>query len=169
MPVLERKSPPRLARDLPQARVEARIVGKSFFGEDVERPEILHLKMTPCDPVPDHADAGRTLDGLPRASQVFAELAGGHLLDPSMGVPFARHLVATLGDLAHHLGHLVRDPAEGEERRLHPELVEEVEGPARVALDAALEAIPLAGLDQLPEGDGLEVILDRDGEKVTLR
>jgi hypothetical protein len=74
--------------------------------------------------------------------------------------------MAAIRDLADELGHLVRDPAEDEEGRVDPIFVQEVEGTLGRLLQPALEAVPLAALNQAVEGADVEVIFQRDREDV---
>ena len=55
----------------------------------------------------------------------------------------AGDLMAGLGDAADQRGMALGDPAQGEEGRLHPGLVEQAEHRVGIALDAALQRLPI--------------------------
>ena len=81
----------------------------------------------------------------------------------------AGDLVAGLGDAADQRGVALGDPAQSEEGRLDPGLVEQVEHRVGVALDAVRERLPLVAADHLLEGADLEPVLDIDGKGVEHR
>ena len=131
---------------------------------DVERPGIARCQ-PPRDPAAGDALPRRSPDRFTRALEVVGQRGGGQLVNESMLIALARHLVPALTHRAHELRESLGDDAEHEHGGPRAVFVEQIEGARHPLLDAALEAVPLAAWDQRSEGARVVVVLERDREQ----
>src|SRR5262245_9846996 len=139
---------PRLVRKLTPARRDAGIVGVTFVGQDIERPQIVGPKPAVGHAVSENERTRGAFEGLARLRQVVAQFTGRHAANAAVVVTLAGNLMAALGDLADQLRELIADPAEDEERRLDAVAIEQVERLLGVPFQSRFEAVPLAALNQ---------------------
>jgi hypothetical protein len=78
----------------------------------------------------------------------------------------AGDFVAGFGDAPDQRRVARRDPAEDEEGRLDPRLVEQGKGAVGIGLDPARQRLPIIAGDHGFEGADLEPVLDVDGKGV---
>ena len=158
--------PERLLGELQAERAQARVVGETFFGEDVERPQVALPETAARRAVAADGDAAGIFECAAGATDIVAELLRRRLGDRAMHEALAGHLVATPNHLGNDLRLVLANPAENEERRLGAELVEHVERSLGVALHAALEAMPVVGRDHPTDRADMAVILEHDRKDV---
>jgi hypothetical protein len=160
--------PPVLRGEAAQQGADAGVVGVALLGHDVEGPEVVGPQEV-GHPVAEDTQAARPLQGFARPLQVLAQLRRVHLPDRAVPVAAAGDLMSLAGDLPHHLGHGVGDPAQHEERGFHAIGVEKLQCLPRIAGDAGLEPVPVLPLDEPRERADLVVVLDSDGEQHAVR
>ena len=159
-------SPPWSPGVAPEKRPDARVVGKTFLGQDVESPVVMRSEPLVANSEAEDLCAGSLLKGLTRADQIIAELLPAEMRHAVVKVAFARHLVTPNRNLTNQLRHLIGDGSEDEECGVDVVLVEEVKGLAGVGLDPPLESIPPIGPNDALERRDVEVVFHDDGEEV---
>ena len=112
------------------------IVVETFFGQDVERPQIAPTepprgRRYPLTATPD------ALQSVPRATDVFAELRRRHLIDMLVKEALAGYLMTAPHNLGDHLLLMLGDPAKNEKCGFGANVVEKVERRVRVPLYTA--------------------------------
>ena len=122
-----------LARVVPEAGLEQRVVGPGRAAVDRERRR----------PVRERRPACRLGNDLDRTLQVGAELVLRLVVHARVRVAVAPGVVAATDDLGDELAVLSDRHAEQEERRLGAELVEEVEQVRRLALERRVRPVPV--------------------------
>jgi hypothetical protein len=129
-----------LTGELEAERTDARIVVETFFGQDVERPQIAPTEAAARQTISSHGDAGRALQSVPRATDVFAELRRRHLIDMLVKEALAGYLMTAPHNLGDHLRLMLGDPAKNEKCGFGANVVEKVERRVRVPLYTAFES-----------------------------
>lgn len=78
----------------------------------------------------------------------------------------AGNLVAAPHHFRDNLRMVLADPAQNEERRLGADLVQQVEGQLRIALQPAFETVPVIRRHSPADGGDVAIILEDDREDV---
>src|SRR5690606_32403903 len=102
----------------------------------------------------------------PRLGDVFAEALAIHREDAPVVPAVARDLMPARNNFPQQRTVALGDPAEGKERRLRIDLVEQVENLAHIAVDPVRQAAPVSALDHLFESADMEPVLDVDRQPV---
>ena len=145
---------------------DAGVYQKPLLDEDLQGPQRLLGDRETGGPVGRDRLADGLLQHVARPPQVGTKLLWRLLVDQTVPVAVRADLVPAGMDLADQFGMTLADPAENEERGLHPVAIEQLENAVGVGLDAAFPAVPLVAADVFLKGRDLEIILDVDGEGV---
>src|SRR5436309_12706198 len=123
-------------------RRDARGIGIAFLGEHPVGPGRALVDREARRAIAADPLARGLFDLAAGAREILAELRLAQGEDALMVPAVAGDLVTGLGDAADQSGMARGDPAEDEEARLHPGLVEQPEHRVGVALDPALARLP---------------------------
>src|SRR5690606_14593051 len=147
-------------------RIDAGAVAMAGLGQHAVRPEIVAPDREAGRAITDHGLPGDVLEQLAGADQVIAQLGLRLPAGALVRIAVAGELMPLADDRPDHLRVALRDPAEGEERRLDPGAREEREDALDIAFDPARQGVPLRGIDPVRERRDLEVVLHIDRERI---
>jgi hypothetical protein len=123
-------------REAVKHRQDAGVVRVTFFGQNIEYPEIFRPQPLISNAVSEKFLTGRRFDGFLRFEKIIAELVPRNATDAAVVIAEAGDFVSAVCDFGDQFRHLLSHPAENKKRCCSFVFVEQFERPVSVAFDS---------------------------------
>lgn len=147
-------------------RVDARAVGEAAVLQHLERPEIAGTDGIAGGAVAQNFSSADVFQQRLGTPHIVTELGWILLGDADMRHAMTGQLVPLGDDAAHQLRKLLRYPAQGEKRGLHPMVGKQVQDPVGIVFHSRGKSAPFFPADLPFERRHLEIVLHIDGQRV---